>query len=304
MFKDNRIFITEGDTRDDYIGLDLRLDSSHYQWKNAIEMMRRRIEGRYLDPMRALINADANKNGFAAMAICCLLIETLMQFREGFQKTPARMNKKYYTNFLINQLGNEFDRRMADCFYTDIRCGILHSAQTKNNTCLTFDTDYTVAEHVNGVLMVDVKGMEREIRDYFNRYCSELENPNNKDLRENFIRKMDDITNKWAGTSIADNIWFAICAEEKSVIRLQNGNYLMIEVVDHATALRIHVSYNHPGFSATRNKERITKAEIEKALYYWPSETAIKMMDKGEYIFSVLFLYRKVVDDAIAREVV
>ncbi len=177
MFTDNRRYIAENETRDDYISLGLRLSSPVHIWEKAIEIMCGRIEGRYLDPMGALIEADVNKNGFAAMALCCLLIETLLQFREGYPQTPDRQNKRCYSSFLQTQLGHVFNQEMANRFYTDIRCGVLHSAQTKNGSCLTFGTDYIARIQGNDIMMVDIQGMHHVLEQYFRRYCDELMDP-------------------------------------------------------------------------------------------------------------------------------
>ena len=111
---------------------------------------------------------------------------------------------------------------------------------------------------------------------------------------------MDDITNKWEGTNIIDNTWFAICEKEKRDIVLPNGNLFRFDVLCDNTTLRIYKSSGLNLYVA-RN---ITKEEIEKALCYWPNETAIKMLNKGNYIYSILNLCRDVADDIIiAREI-
>ena len=298
MFRDNRRYIAENDTRDDYICLDLRLSSPEQTWDRAIEIMRGRIEGRYLGPMRSLIQADPNKNGFAAMALCCLLIETLLQFREGFPRTPDRENRVWYSRFLHNQLGHVFSSQMADRFYYDIRCGILHSAQTKNNSCLTFDTDYVVKVQGNGVMMVDVQGMYHEIDHYFRRYCEELVDPDNIELRKSFINKMDDITKKWEGIKIIDNLWFAICEKENRGIICQGDRSFRIEVISQGTALRL-VRY----IKGKERPRRISKYDVEDALYYWPNQSAIKMLNKGSDILCLFNLCSDIANDIIDRQI-
>lgn len=297
MFKDNCIFISEDDTRDKYLRLNLRFDSRFDVWEEAIGIMRRRIKGRYLDPMEKLIISDPNKDGFAAMALCCLLIETLMQFREGFPETPGGQNKEYYTDFLRNQLGNEFNRREANRFYNDIRCGILHSAQTKNDTCLTFNTNYTVMSPHNGVLMVNVERMCDKIEAYFNMYCEELKCSNNIELRKNFIHKMDDITNKWAGLDIIKYLWAEICKKNCTQINLSNGKSFSFRI--EGDTLRI---FTRNGLCEKRSNVNFTKGDIERALCYWPNETAIKNLYKGDYIYLILNLCGDVADDIIARD--
>ncbi len=113
MLRNNLRYITENDTRDDYIHLNLSLSSPPTDWERAIDIFRGRIGGRYLDPIETLIQNDVNKHGFAAMALCCLLIETLLQFREGLPQTPGGQNKQYYTKFLREQFGSAFTTESA-----------------------------------------------------------------------------------------------------------------------------------------------------------------------------------------------
>lgn len=298
MFTNNRRYIAENETRDDYICLDLRLSSQTHTWERAIEIMRGRIERRYLDPMGTLIQADVNKNGFAAMALCCLLIETLLQFREGYPQTPDRQNKRCYSNFLQTQLGHVFNQEMANRFYNDIRCGILHSAQTKNGSCLTFNSGYTARIQGNDVMMVDVQGMYSELEQYFRRYCNELMDTENIDLRKNFISKMDDITKKWEGIDIIDNLWFAICEKENREIVRPNRTPICFKVISNGTAIRVCNNRQ-----LKRGGIRISKEDIEDALYYWPNQRAMEMLDKGSYIYAILNLCRDVADDIIQRRI-
>ena len=289
MFTNNRRYITPDSTRDDYIALDLRLSSPYKSWHEAIEIMQGRIRGRYLEPMDKLLREDPNKNGFAAMALGCLLIEALLQFREGFPVTPSGFNYTCYTNFLHTQMNEVFTTdRVARRFYKDIRCGILHSAQTKNGSCLTYNKDYTVQCQGNGIMMVNVEGMYDLLDQYFRRYCEELMDVEQRELRVNFIKKMDDITKKWEGSDIIDNLWFAICEKQGRVIEGPNGSPYRIMVRD-VDALRI-------------DNTTITKDEIKDALYYWPKETSIKMLSKGPIILKLIQLCREVADDIILRE--
>lgn len=293
MFAYNRRFITENDTRDDYINLNLRLSSQTDGWKRAIDIMRGRIIGRYMDPIETLIRSDVNKNGFAAMALCCLLIETLLQFREGLPQTPGGENQQYYARFLKEQLGHVFNNQSAKRFYKDIRCGILHSAQTKNGSCLTFDTDYIVKIQGNGIMMVNIQGIHFELAQYFEHYCEELIDPSNVDIRTNFIKKMDDITKKRDGSNEIDNIWFAICAKEGIEIERLNGRTFTFRVVydGENTFLRIG------------NNIYISKEDIDDALYYWPNERAIRMLDKSVYILPILQLCKNIADEFIRRQI-
>ena len=60
---------------------------------------------------------DVNRNGFAIMALLCLLIETLYQFRDGLTAAQPRKNRESYVNFLRLNLPDVFDRaQKAECF--------------------------------------------------------------------------------------------------------------------------------------------------------------------------------------------
>lgn len=288
MFTANQRFISEDDTRDDYINLDLRLSSSRMAWDRAVEILRNRICGRYVDPMNELIQTDVNKNGFAAMAICCLLIDTLMQFREGYPQTPGGQCKREYSRFLKDQFDFIANTAMADRFYKDIRCGILHAAQTQNGSCLTFDSDYTVKTRVDGALMVDIRGMYNETCQYFDRYCNELKNTFNNELRENFIKKMDHITLKGAeGSEVIDNLWFALCENgyTRNSIESRRGTHRRDEfrVISEDT---ISLGYRI-----------IKKEDILSALYYWPNSKAIRALQNGGLLYNILEQYRFFADE-------
>ena len=80
--------IAPGIDASEWTKLDLsRTDSS--DWKRAIEILRTRIEARYLGPVDRLIEDEENlppwkrRYGFIVLAIDCLLIETLESFIEG-----------------------------------------------------------------------------------------------------------------------------------------------------------------------------------------------------------------------------
>src|SRR5215831_15846109 len=57
-------------------------------WDEALSAVRRRIAERFLRPMRDLAQFDKqdelpNRPGYAILALDCLLIDTIMSFREG-----------------------------------------------------------------------------------------------------------------------------------------------------------------------------------------------------------------------------
>src|SRR5205085_7722165 len=103
------------------------------EWKKAIVIVHDRIEGRFLRMVENI--EDKEFSGFAALAIDCLLIETLQQFKEGVEETPRRKVGRYFENFLRQtSFGQYFDDGAAEMFYTHFRCGILRKAEIKGSS--------------------------------------------------------------------------------------------------------------------------------------------------------------------------
>lgn len=189
------INISPNYNKDSYLNLNLTSQSSETDWNTAIAILKDRIEGRFINQID-LLSDDINANGFTVMALNCLLIETLYQFKEGKDKTPSRQNKEAYSNFLMQEFPHEFNtKNIADSFYTNIRCGILHSAQTKNESRLS-DREDVVVTFEGNTLVVSVNGVSSLLKAYFERYLQKLSNPNEVTLRNNFINKMKFVCRK------------------------------------------------------------------------------------------------------------
>ena len=183
------INISPNYNKDRYLNLNLTLQSSEADWNTAVAILKDRIEGRFISQID-LLSDDINANGFTVMALNCLLIETLYQFKEGKDKTPSRQNKEVYSNFLMQEFPREFNtKNIADSFYTNIRCGILHSAQTKNESRLS-DREDVVVTFEGDTLVVSVTGVSSLLKTYFEQYLQKLVDPNEVTLRNNFINKM------------------------------------------------------------------------------------------------------------------
>lgn len=174
-------------SRDDYLHLNLTINSSEADWGKAIDIFKDRIVGRYFEQIDILSN-DINANGFTIMALNCLLIEALFQFRDGKDETPGK-NSKAYPRFLVEEFPHIFDTLSADLFYRSIRCGILHSAQTKEGARLSDDDSFVVKLDSND-LVVSVVRITNQIKNYFNTYVNKLRDPNQITIRTNFVKKM------------------------------------------------------------------------------------------------------------------
>jgi hypothetical protein len=191
MERFGRRFVSPVFTRDEFINLKLDTNSDWHTWNHAIKIFEDRIQGRFFDSIKILLE-DENKNGFAIMALNCLLIETLQQFIDGVNSNLK--SKQAYTNFLRKELTDVFDiEEKADMFYRDIRCGILHSAQTKNGSRLTFGKSYIIEVLEGNKVSVDVGNFSERLWIYFRSYIDQLEQEEELYIRQNFIKKMKHI---------------------------------------------------------------------------------------------------------------
>ena len=94
------------------------------------------------------------KNGFAIMANCCLLIETIESFRRGWAQSRNELN---FLKFFTRE--NEFKEFATDDiptqFYKHIRCGILHQGETTGGWSINRNSSYLLDKskrEINAVL--------------------------------------------------------------------------------------------------------------------------------------------------------
>ena len=212
MLVEEKLYISPNYNAKHYLDIGLSLGSPDKNWRKAVAILEDRINGRYLNPIQELIRHSPNENkdnnvitnGFAAMALMCLLIETFMQFRNGDTGTPSLLTKNNYIRFMQECLG--YDRNLANIFYSDIRCGILHSAETKNGSFLipkkTIKTIDVKTEKGKTTIGVSIPKMLNDLKLYFHKYCNELLDSQNTKCRENFIKKMNSLTTKHGNTKL------------------------------------------------------------------------------------------------------
>lgn len=168
--------------------------SEEGDWQKAVDIFADRIDGRFLKVV-AMIK-DYEYAGFAVMALDCLLIETLQQFREGKAETPRRKSEEYFVRFLTNTpFGDSFTKESAIVFYKQIRCGILHQAETKKSSKVLIRQDTPLVEPTadGRGLIINRALFHRKLVRVFEQYESSLRDPAQAELRSNLRKKMDHI---------------------------------------------------------------------------------------------------------------
>jgi len=170
-----------------------------------------RLSERYITPLEAV--CEGKENGFLMMAACCLLIETLASFYEGWGTTECKLTrdevrdpckprnpKRKTISRSEVAFGYFFEREPSlACFrghgtefYNNVRCGILHQGETYHGWKVHRGGPLFEASKPTINATKFLAGMKSAIR----AYRQKLENaPWGDDLWKNFQKKMDAVIN-------------------------------------------------------------------------------------------------------------
>lgn len=175
----------------------LRLDDANSSdWGTAISVLDGRIRERYIDPADMLIDIEKNKSptqcrfGFTILAIDCLLVETFGAFLFGLKNTN-NCSRKTFCKFLTTRIRDIFNGSLANKFFEDFRCGILHQAETGGSSKVWSVGE--IVQEIDGGLIVNRNKFHKRLKKEFTIYLEELSDPMQKELRSNFRKKMKSI---------------------------------------------------------------------------------------------------------------
>jgi gamma-glutamylcyclotransferase (GGCT)/AIG2-like uncharacterized protein YtfP len=176
-------------------------------WEKAFNHFYGRIESRFLNPIRWILEKGENiGEGFSIVALQCILIEFLQSFYKGLIYTtkeekdlkPFEYNssRNLFRGFLLKHppFSDYFTKKSeANGFYDNIRCGLLHEARTKKTWLIRIDSTRSkkiiVCDNKNMVVYRDA--FYDAIKVFINAY--KVEFLASKDLKINFIIKFDDL---------------------------------------------------------------------------------------------------------------
>jgi hypothetical protein len=195
------------------------------KWIDAIRLLRERVNVRYLDPLEILITHDKSSKsaGFSIATIECALMEFIAALIEGrlFKKplSPTDNTHRFYsdsalvysrflrTSIIFGQYFSSPNNNPSfrpDDFYKNVRCALIHEAQTKNGWEIkifgrTKDNDLKnkiifQLDNTTGKKILYRTALFYSLRDYFNHYCNVelIENtPKGRVLRKFLARKID-----------------------------------------------------------------------------------------------------------------
>ena len=105
--------------------------NTHGAKKRLLFVIFHRLNNRYIRPLNQI--PSSKRSGFLIMAAGCLLIESLQAFRDRKEYTMRGTDTGTFRKFFSeNQAFSELVP-VSRKFYKNIRCGVLHQAETYGN---------------------------------------------------------------------------------------------------------------------------------------------------------------------------
>jgi hypothetical protein len=154
-----------------------------------------RFSERYILPVKGdpcdSYSDSEGKSGFTMMAIGCLMVEALESFYQGLPNTRGKKGADIFNSFFARY--NEFSALQGHgaIFYDNIRCGILHQAETKGGWLIRRDQPSLVDTNAK---IIDANIFLSNLEACLDHYCNELTNTDwNGSTWINFRTKMDAI---------------------------------------------------------------------------------------------------------------
>lgn len=130
------------------------------------------------------------KHGFAIMAISCLMVEALESFRRGWRRTDDK-SEVAFCYFFNSNYAFEPLRGHCEQFYKNVRCGILHQAETTGGWKITRNKQQ-VAFFDPESLTLNATTFLDSLSEVLDQFCNELKTAEwDSEHWKNVVKKMD-----------------------------------------------------------------------------------------------------------------
>jgi hypothetical protein len=163
-------------------------DANNDQGRDRIaDAIKRRFLERYIQP----VATSEHRHGFTIMAVSCLMIEALGSFRQGWPDTSKRgRGKEAFRLFFKSEAPFAVFRGHYGDFYTHVRCGILHQAETTGGWVIRRQGPlFEPATHT-----INATKFIRALERFLKAYCADLKaKPLGSSEWKNVITKMNAI---------------------------------------------------------------------------------------------------------------
>ncbi len=176
-------------------------------WQKAVEIFKLRVNSRYLEPIDSIIKAgDGKGEGFSVVALSCMLLEFLAAFYYGKIYVTSdslvddfhyKSSSNLYKTFLskVVPFNKYFSKTQAESFYNYVRCGLLHEARTKHQWVIRNRGRKEIIrrDEDEGLMVVERDSFYNALIQFVDSYTEILITGSEREIRSNFIRKMDDL---------------------------------------------------------------------------------------------------------------
>ncbi len=148
-----------------------------------INLIHHRFNNRYIKHLQNI------NSGFLKLAVSCLMIETLESFKQGEKDTKGKSGKMFKDFFESEE--TFFPEFKNIDFFSDIRCGILHQAETKNAWRVLRDNSQLIDREERTINSIKfVNALEKSLDNYTEKLKS---NGFESQIWEYALLKLDDI---------------------------------------------------------------------------------------------------------------
>lgn len=149
------------------------------------QFLNTRFTERYLRP----VQRSDYKHGFTMMAVACLMIEAMQSFYEGPVNTRGK-SSRLFERFFSRWDAFALFRPVTFEFYKHVRCGILHSAETRGGWRVRREGALVDV----GSKTINATAFAASLETVLRRYTTELEQtPWGAPRWMHYLRKMEDV---------------------------------------------------------------------------------------------------------------
>lgn len=165
-----------------------------------IKAMKNRVNSRYLETVKKCIESNNDNFGFMVMSVNCILIELYYQLENGIDETNDYGSETKIEDafrYVIPKLHEDFTNETGTQFYEEIRCKLIHQAQTNTNVAISFETPNMIYPYEEGGYTVyNPKLFFNQIETLYSNLFNNALNDSNEILRKNIVEKVRCIAYK------------------------------------------------------------------------------------------------------------
>ncbi|EGO5016465.1 hypothetical protein ACJX4N_002505 [Enterococcus faecalis] len=163
-----------------------------------ITSMKERIQSRYLMVVKKCLEMRDDNWGFTIMSINCILIELYYQLDNGVDDSRDFNEGNVEDAFrqTIPRLAEEFNQETGSQFYKDIRCKLIHQAQTNTNVAISLETPEMIYPYEPEYTIYNPQRFFEEITKLYDELFDKALIENNEMIKRNIINKVRCIAYK------------------------------------------------------------------------------------------------------------